>query len=197
MDDADDVLNGAAGFLAGPGSMDTWAKVLERAPAEDTTYYPVGAFYFKVVFPGFSSDTSFQDVTGIGGEMEIEEIAEGGENLFVHRVPTRMKYRKLVLKRGITTKQSDLMTWCSAVLGGGLAVPIAPKDTVLVQMMKNGLGAPVRAWNFNNVYPVKWELDALNSTKSDVAIETIELVTNKFQRCDLGLSVIWASRSGR
>ena len=38
------------------------------------------------------------------------------------------------------------------------------------------------AWSFTGIYPMKWEIDAFNSTKNDVAIETISLRYNTVER---------------
>ena len=59
--------------------------------------FPV-VFHFKVEFGTGSEDqdTRFQEVTGLGGEITTEEYREGGENRFVHRLPTGAKYGNLV-----------------------------------------------------------------------------------------------------
>lgn len=146
--------------------------------------YPPVAFYFKVVFAGFDedSDASFQDVSGIGREMKTEDYSEGGENRFVHRLPKSVEYKKLVLKRGMATRKSELITWCRTVIDGGFSDQIKPM-IVLIFLM-NAEGTPIRAWQFNNAYPVKWEADGFSSTKNDIAIETIELSYNDFSRIE-------------
>jgi phage tail-like protein len=137
--------------------------------------YPPSAFYFQVEFssPYGKGDTSFQEVSGIGSEMETEEVVEGGENRYVHRLPKSVKHPKLVLKRGIATMNSPLVKWCKSVLEDGFIASIVPL-TLLVFLM-NEDKVPIRSWNFADVYPVKWEVDPFNSTKNEVAIEKIEL----------------------
>lgn len=156
----------------------------DNKPIQGLDDYPPVAFYFKVVFSGLGedSDTSFQDVSGIGREMKTEDYSEGGENGFVHRLPKSVEYKKLVLKRGVATKSSGLITWCNTVLEGGLSQKIEVK-IVKVSLM-NGAGKTIRSWQFNNAYPVKWEADGFTSTKNDVAIETIELSYNNFSRIE-------------
>ncbi len=147
--------------------------------------YPPPAFYFMVKFSGFSDyskDTSFQDVGGISREIKTDDVIEGGENTFVHRLPTQMSHPKLVLKRGIVKKDSELIVWCKSVLEDGLGEPIVTSGVEVVLM--NVEGTPIRAWNFTNAYPVKWSVDNFNSTKNEVAIETIELSYNSFTRKD-------------
>jgi phage tail-like protein len=137
--------------------------------------YPPSAFYFKVEFslPYGEGDTSFQEVSGIGSEMDTEDVVEGGENRYVYRLPKSVKHPKLVLKRGIATLDSPLVKWCKSVLETGL---IAPIEAVLLRIfLLNEDKDPIRAWDFADAYPVNWEVDAFNSTKNEVAIEKIEL----------------------
>lgn len=156
-----------------------WLTDLKLKSPEDTTYYPVRAFYFKVVIPGFS-DTSFQDVSGLERELETEDVVEGGENGFIHRLPTKMKHQRLVLKRGITTRESGLVTWCKNILeNGGFVNKIEPK--MLQVLLMDGNGNAVRTWDFYRAYPVKWSVDGLNSSESKLAIETIEMSYTGFE----------------
>ena len=139
------------------------------------TDYPPSAFYFKVDFfsPYGKGDASFQEVSGIGSEIETEDVIEGGENRYVYRLPKSVKHPKLVLKRGIATMNSPLVMWCKSVLEAGFIAPIVPLSLLVFLMNENKF--PIRAWGFANAYPVKWEVDAFNSTKNEVAIEKIEL----------------------
>lgn len=144
--------------------------------------YPPSAFYFKVVFAATAgmTDTSFQDVSGIGSEIETEDVVEGGENRYVHRLPKSVKHPKLVLKRGIAKMTSPLVLWCRSVLEADFIAPIVPMPMMVFLLNENG--TPVRAWSFANAYPVNWEVENLNSTKNEVAIEKIELSYNYSNR---------------
>ena len=142
--------------------------------------YPPPAFYFSVKFPGLeaSVDTSFQEVSGISQEMDLEETTEGGENRVTYYLPKHPKYQKLVLKRGVVPMNSALIKWCKSVLDG--AFPIATGNVEISLMNFNG--SPIRTWTFDGAYPVKWQVDGFNSTKNEVAIETIELCYQSFSR---------------
>lgn len=137
--------------------------------------YPPSAFYFKVEFssPYGKGDASFQEVSGIGSEIETEDVVEGGENRYVYRLLKSVKHPKLVLKRGIATMNSPLVKWCKSVMEAGFIAPIEP--VLLRVFLLNEDKDPIRAWDFADVYPVKWEVDPFNSTKNEVAIEKIEL----------------------
>jgi phage tail-like protein len=136
--------------------------------------YPPPAFYFKVEVEGASGvDTSFQEVSGITSQVETEPYVEGGENGFVHSLPKGVKHPNLVLKRGIGDEASPLVKWCRTVFEGGMSASIVTKE--LRVKLLNEDGDPLDSWSFANAYPVKWAIDAFNSTKNQVAIETIEL----------------------
>lgn len=144
--------------------------------------YPPSAFYFKVAFDVMRgvTDTSFQEVSGIDREMATVSLAEGGENRFVHQLPTEHKPGKLVLKRGIAGMESPLLQWCKSVLEGDFSAPIKPM--VIHVYLMNELQVPIRGWAFTNTYPLKWTVEPFQSTKNEVAIETIELAYNMANR---------------
>ena len=135
--------------------------------------YPPPVFRFTVTFGMFPPvlDSSFQEVTGIGPEMETESVVEGGENRYVHNLPKAVKHPKLVLKRGIASLASPLVLWCKSVLEGGLAKQIYPKSMHV--FLLDEMGLPLRCWSFENAYPVQWQVEAFNSTKNEVAVEKI------------------------
>jgi len=144
--------------------------------------YQPSAFYFKVAFAATAgmSDTSFQEVSGIGSEIETEPYTEGGENRYVHQLPKSVKHPKLVLKRGIAKMTSPLVVWCQTVFEGDFSIPIVPMAIMVYLMDENKV--PIRAWSFANAYPVNWEVENFNSTKNEVAIEKIELNYNYSNR---------------
>ncbi len=122
-----------------------------------------------------SSDSSFQEVSGIGPEIQTEDVIEGGVNTYVHQLPKSVKHPKLVLKRGIASNISGLVRWCKEVLEE-FSIPIKTKDIYVLLLNEEGI--PIRAWSFFNAYPVRWEIESLESTKNNVAIEKIEISYN-------------------
>ena len=146
----------------------------------DETYYPPVSFYFAVYFTDISAltDNSFQEVDGLSVEVNIEEVKEGGENRFAHRLPGRVKYPNLVLKRGMVTFGSVLASWCESSLSGEYTDPIEPKT--LTVMLLDEYQVPLRTWNIVNAYPVKWQVSGFNAMENKLAIETIELAYNYF-----------------
>ncbi|MBL8348242.1 MAG: phage tail protein [Rubrivivax sp.] len=153
---------------------------LRRKPAPAPAPAPVGnyppaAFYFTVSFGTATrdADCSFQEVSGIGAEMETETVVEGGENRFVYQLPKSVKHQRLVLKRGVAPFKSRLVTWCRSVLEGDLSQPLST-ELMHVHLLDEK-GEPLRSWSFENAYPVKWDVEPFRSNKNEVALEKIEL----------------------
>jgi phage tail-like protein len=149
---------------------------------QDTDGYPVPAFHFEVELTGDGAgdDTSFQEVSGIGAELDVEAFAEGGENRFVHQLPKAVRHPKLVLKRGVAKLDSSLVQWCKDILEMDYIQKIETRD-VSVRLLDQA-HQPLRAWSFLNAYPVSWDVESFNSTKNEAAIEKIELVYSFSQR---------------
>jgi phage tail-like protein len=143
--------------------------------AAASPYPQATAFHFSVTFgtQAADADASFQEVSGIGPEIETEPLPEGGENRYTLQVPKAVRHPKLMLKRGIAPLESRLVAWCKAVLEGGLSKPIYPK--MLHVFLLGPDGTPLRCWAFQNAWPVHWEVEGFNSTRNEVAVEKIEL----------------------
>ncbi len=148
--------------------------------------FPVSGLRFALSLGKFDDnsgnkgyDASFQEISGITTEIPVEEIQEGGENRFVHRVPQPLKYSNLVLKRGVVTDSSDLSKWCQSTINSGFASHIELKD-VLVRLLSDQ-NETILDWTFINAYPVKWEYSALDASKNQILVQTIELCYQRFE----------------
>ena len=144
------------------------------------SYYPPVGFYFKVQFSGFRSpyDASFQEVSGITAERDVEEIEEGGENRYTYRVPGRARYNNLILKRGLMVLTSDLATWCRKALESDLSKPIKPHD--LDVMLLDAEAKPLMKWSFKQAWPVKWSASDFNSQANQIVVESLEFAYTYF-----------------
>jgi len=141
------------------------------------TYYPPVGFHFSVEFTGLSTgdkDHQFQSVSGLTVDIETEEITEGGENRFKHKIPVRTKYPNLVLKRGLLV-DSQVVNWCKKAVENFDFEPID-----LIVKLLNEKHEPLLSWNIVHAYPIKWSIADFNAEESKVVIETIELVYNYY-----------------
>ena len=139
-------------------------------------YYPPLGFHFKVEFSDFPGEYQFQSVSGLTVDVETEDIEEGGENRFKHTIPVRTRYQNLVLKRGLVV-DSDLIKWCRDAVEN-----FSFKPTNLIVKLLNEKHEPLLSWNVVHAWPVKLSMADFNAEENKIAIETIELSYNYFNR---------------
>lgn len=142
-------------------------------------YYPPVAFHFRVeiVLTGLpENDTRFKEVSGLTRELGVEQVAEGGENRFEHRLPSRGKFNNLVLKRGLLT-DSVVIGWVVDAVENFTFNPA----NVLVSLL-NEEHDPLAVWTFTGAWPVKWSVSDLKSTENNVVVETLELAYRYFTK---------------
>jgi phage tail-like protein len=139
---------------------------------------PPTAFYFSVKFKGMDDmDCSFQEASGLKATFGIEEKKEGGENSFVHRLPTPAKFDNLVLKRCLVPN-SKLDKWCQDAFNN---FKFDPRD-IQIALLSLGELQILASWNIVSAFPLSWELGALKSTTNELAIETLTLNYKYFKR---------------
>lgn len=128
------------------------------------------AFYFKVEIE--AEEVAFKEVSGLNVEMETEAVTEGGLNTYQLYLPKQMKHGNLVLKRGLLPLKSSLISWIKEVLEGDFTKQVMPKEIII--KLLNEKDDPVYTWTCKTAFPVKWEVDSLDSEKNSVLIETLE-----------------------
>jgi phage tail-like protein len=99
----------------------------------------------------------FREVTGLQVTVNIVEVAEGGQNSYTHKLPARMTWPNIIFKRGLT--QSDaLFDWLQKSSGEGFAGNSnkLTRSTGAVTAL-DSTGLRLRAWEFIDVFPVRWK----------------------------------------
>jgi phage tail-like protein len=147
-----------------------------------TAHYPPVGFHFKVEFgflPQDSMDARFQEVGGLTSELGVEEVVEGGENRFAHRLPIRAKFGNLVLRRGLLT-DSQLIDWCKNAIENFSFEPATVNVTLL-----NKAHQPLAAYSFIKAWPLKWSVSNFKAAENAIVVETLELGYNYFSRIKL------------
>jgi len=139
-------------------------------------YPPVGfSFWVSFEISDEVIDMAFQDVAGIGMELQTEDIVEGGENRFTQKLPTRASYTPLVLKRGLAV-QSKLADWCRDAIEN-----LSIKPSTIIVALLNDKQEPLIAYRFLNAYPLKWSISNFNAESSTIVIESLELYYQYFK----------------
>lgn len=138
-------------------------------------YYPPLGFHFKVEFTNFKGEYQFQSVSGLTVNLVTEEIAEGGENRFKHKLPIKTSFPNLILKRGLLV-DSALIKWCREAVEDFNITP-----TNITISLLNEKHEPLMTWNVVHAYPVKWAMADFHAEENKLVIETIELAYNYFR----------------
>jgi len=140
------------------------------------SYYPPVAFHFRVDVLGLSNadDVRFTEVGGLSLELGSEEVAEGGENRFVQKYPTRTRYPELVLKRGLL-KSSAVWGWIRDCVVDYKVDP-RPVDVMLLDEAH----APLVTWHLFGAWPTRWAVGELNAASNAVAVESMQLAYQYF-----------------
>lgn len=140
-------------------------------------YYPPTGFHFKVEvldLPPNDFDVRFTEVGGLSVELATEEVAEGGENRFVQKYPTRAKYPELVLKRGLL-RNSEVWNWVRQCIED---YQIEPKSVDI--KLLNEAHQPLMTWHVVGAYPTKWAVTDLNANSNAVVVESLQLFYQYF-----------------
>jgi phage tail-like protein len=130
----------------------------------------------------------FREISGLSVTVNYEEIQEGGQNGFSHKVPGRMSWPNLVFKRGITESDA-LFTWLSKSSGEGFAGANnkLTRATGAVTAI-DSVGGRLRAWEFIDVFPVRWKGPDFQSESNEPLVEELEVAHHGFRAKTLDTS---------
>lgn len=133
---------------------------------------PLVAFNFGLDIGGGIISGYFTEVSGLGSESETTEhtvVTEAGQQV-VLKVPGRLKWQDITLKRGITSAM-DIWEWRQQVEQGG--VDEARKNGSIV--MYDQSGNEVARWNFERGWPSKVSGPSLSSDGSSIVTEELTI----------------------
>jgi phage tail-like protein len=133
---------------------------------------PLVGFHFSVDIQGVVKGY-FTEVTGLGSETELIEskvVNEKGKDIVV-KVPGRLKWDNIVLKRGITSSM-DVWKWRKAVEDGDVDKNRHDGSiTMYDQQLK-----PVAIWNFYKAWPSKVTGPQPKADSNQIGIEEMTIV---------------------
>lgn len=132
---------------------------------------PLVGFHFAVDVQGQVAGY-FTECSGLGSENEVIEhkvVNEAGVEV-VMKIPGRLKWENIVLKRGITSNM-DIWEWRKKVEDGDVAGARADGSIV---MYDQGLSEVAR-WNFHSAWPVKVTGPSVKADGNEIGIEELTL----------------------
>ena len=129
---------------------------------------PALVFRFCIKIAGVEA-AQFLECSGLAMERQVKQYEEGGNNMFVHMLPGRIKWQNIVLKHGVS-RSSLLWQW---FLDGSYDGQVSYRQ-VSIELGDAEFGK-VAIWNVNRAFPVKWGTGPFNTKTQEIAIETLEL----------------------
>lgn len=137
----------------------------------------IGQFNFRVEIDGVTT-AAFKNVEGLDSETEVVEYQDG-DDLYLRKRPGRTKYSNIVLKRGYVSTD-ELWLWRKNVMEG----KVERKSGSIV--LNNDKGEEVMRYNFYEAWPCKWKGFTLDGKGTDVAVEELEFVVERWERVQAG-----------
>jgi phage tail-like protein len=127
----------------------------------------------------------FSEVSGLQVDVATEDVEEGGQNSFVHKLPGRMSWPNITLKRGMT-KNDSLITWLTKSSGEQFASNSSKleRSTAAITLL-DAAGKRLRAWEFDGAFPVKWSGPTFAAGSTDMAMEELEITHHGFRAKDV------------
>jgi phage tail-like protein len=123
----------------------------------------------------------FTEVSGLGSESDVIEskvMTEKGVEV-VLKIPGRLKWGDITLKRGITSNM-DMWDWRQMVVDGDAAGARMNGSIV----MFDRTGAEAARWNITNAWPLKISGPAPKSDSNEIGVEELTLVHEAILRAN-------------
>ena len=127
----------------------------------------------------------FMEISGLEVSVSTEDLEEGGENSFVHKLPGRMTWPNITLKRGVTQNDA-LLTWLNKSSGEQFAASgnKLARSTAAITLT-GPAGQRLRAWEFSGAFPIRWKGPDFAADSNDWATEELEITHHGFRAKDL------------
>ena len=137
----------------------------------------IGQFNFAVEINGITQG-AFRNVEGLDSETEVIEYQDG-DDMILRKRPGRTKYSNIVLKRGYVSS-TELWDWRVEVMNG----KVNRQDGSII--LRNDSNDEIMRYNFFEAWPCKWKGFSLDGKGTDVAVEEIEFVVERWERVQGG-----------
>jgi phage tail-like protein len=123
----------------------------------------------------------FKEVHGLRAQIEVEVLAEGGQNQFAHKLPGRLTWPNIVMTRGLIASD-DLFNWLMRCSGEGFEGNDRKleRTTAAITLIDYHL-IPVKRWFLEGAFPVRWEGPSLAAGSSSAALEELEIAHHGFR----------------
>lgn len=135
----------------------------------DNSKIPFGSFGFTVRLgeEGGNSLGCFQEVSGLGIQINVTDLVEGGVNNKTHKLLGNASFPNITLKRGLI--DDEFYHWISNVRNG-----VVSRKTISIEILDEA-GKSCKKYKIERAIPVNWSGPALNVMQDAIATESLEL----------------------
>lgn len=147
------------------------------ATTDAVTGDPLVSFHFHVQIGAISG--YFLSASGMGSEtntIDHKIVTDAGTEV-VRKIPGRLKWGEITLKRGVTTNM-DFWAWRDQVRQGKVAE--ARQDGSII--MYDQELTEVARWNFERAWPLKVSGPDMGSDDNNIATEEVVIVHEYIER---------------
>lgn len=148
----------------------------------DDKKYPFTKFYFSVDIDQGFSDASFAELKVPTASVEVIKYRDGNSKDFTqYNVPGLVTHDPVTLKYALRTTV-DFRKWVlDCVKDAGRATGDMRKTTVTISLKDPGGDSAVKQWILKNAWVSKYEGPDLNSTATDIAMESIDIAYDNLE----------------
>jgi phage tail-like protein len=148
------------------------ATPLISGRASDLEQDPFLGFNFMLEIEGKVAGY-FTECSGIGSENEVVEhkVVDKSGHEIVRKIPGRLKWTDISLKRGITSNL-EIWKWREQVVQGQMS---DARQDITITMMDREY-QPSAIWNFNKAWPSKVSGPSFKSDDNSFGVEEVTIV---------------------
>lgn len=136
-------------------------------------------YRFRIDFDGVGAYAN--EVSGLDAEFDVAEYRAGDDVLFtVRKYPGLAKYGNITIKQCLIAGDMEFYNTVGEFLEG-IGDHSSDKKNITITLMDDG-GADAAVWTLSNAWVTKYTGPDMNSTASDISVETIEIAHEGLRR---------------
>ena len=138
--------------------------------------HPPAGFRFRAKFSGIPGDNEmrFSAISGLKAEVDMDDYLEGGSNMLNIKLPRRVFFSDVTLKRGLLVG-SALSGWFQAAFDAFVFLPL----NITIDLLDDE-GKPIMSWLLMDTLPKSWSISDFDAQTSGLVIEEMVLVVRSF-----------------
>lgn len=137
---------------------------------------PYRSFRFRVEIDGITQ-AGFNECAFADTSTEVVEYREGTDPTHPRKLSGQTKYGNVTLKWGVTDS-TELWDWYQTIVQVGA---MGNRKNLSITLIDEA-GADKARWELVDAWPTKYDPTDFNAKGNDVAIESLEIVTESYQR---------------